>query len=176
MVLNTQLNSIAALEQQRLVEHQAFKAYIKSYNDDAKLDAVVQALEQHISPLIDCTQCGNCCRSLMINVTEAECTTVSQALGISEQSFTQQYVETSTYGAMVINTIPCHFLSNNKCTIYQHRFRECRDFPHLHQPNFSSRIGGTLMHYGRCPIIYNVIEQLKVKLSWQGSTHATTQL
>ena len=62
------------------------------------------------------------------------------------------------------DTIPCHFLADNICTIYPQRFHECREFPHLHKPGFVQRFPGTIMHYARCPIIFNVIEELKRQL------------
>jgi hypothetical protein len=57
--------------------------------------------------------------------------------------------------------MPCHFLNNNKCTVYDYRFAGCREFPALHLPNFTKRLFTTFMHYDRCPIIYNVVEGLK---------------
>jgi Fe-S-cluster containining protein len=82
---------------------------------------------------------------------------------MSREDVKEKYIEESQQGNCFINTIPCHFLADNKCTIYENRFTECRDFPHLHKPGFKARLAGTLMHYGRCPIIYNVIEEMKVK-------------
>jgi hypothetical protein len=62
---------------------------------------------------------------------------------------------------MIMNSIPCGFLSENKCTVYEKRFDECREFPHLHKDNFKGRLFGTLIHYAMCPIIFNVVEELK---------------
>ena len=64
-----------------------------------------------------------------------------------------------------MNKIPCHFLHENKCTVYEARPTECREFPGLHKPGFIKRSFATFMHYGRCPIIFNVIEALKKELN-----------
>ncbi|MBV9989122.1 MAG: hypothetical protein JO301_15695, partial [Chitinophagaceae bacterium] len=40
-------------------------------------------------------------------------------------------------------------------------FAGCREFPALHVPGFRNRLFTTFMHYERCPIIFNVMEQLK---------------
>ncbi len=68
---------------------------------------------------------------------------------------------------MIINSIPCHFLKDTTCTIYQNRFTECREFPHLHKANFKARFFSTIQYYSMCPIIFNVTETLKDKLGFK---------
>ena len=68
---------------------------------------------------------------------------------------------------MVISSIPCHFLQGTKCSIYEKRFEGCREFPHLDRANFTQRLFGTMMYYGTCPIIFNVIELLKEELEFK---------
>ncbi len=167
MLPETSLEIIAAAEVEYEVENLRFRQFLKSKEDDF-LDEKVIALHHEIAPQIDCTACGNCCQTLMINVTEKECTSMSAFLNQSVPEFKDQYIETSEAGTMMImNTIPCNFLKDKKCTVYENRFTECREFPHLHKKGFKQRIFGTLMHYGRCPIIYNVIEALKVELEFK---------
>lgn len=170
----TDLTLIANNAEVNDIENRAFRTYIKSHNKQQIIDTAVQKLNTEISQQIDCTTCGNCCNSLMINVTDAECKVVSSKLNMDANAFNKKYIETSTEGAMVINTIPCHFLHEKKCSIYEQRFDDCRAFPHLHKPDFYTRVGGTLMYYGICPIIYNVIEQLKVVLGFKLSDCANT--
>jgi len=92
---------------------------------------------------------------------------LSQHLQQSRESFDEKYVEKGSNGMMLMNTIPCHFLTNNKCTVYEFRFEGCREFPAMHLPNFNKRLFTTFMHYGKCPIIYNVVEQLKTATSFK---------
>jgi uncharacterized protein len=149
-------------ETEKEEENLAFRQYLKT-NDFEQLDEWVMALNAEISPQISCTECGNCCQSLMVNITQPECERTSAFMNISTDEFKEKYVETSLQGNMVLNKVPCHFLDGKVCSVYEHRFTECREFPHLHKPGFLGRTFGTLMHYGRCPIIYNVVEALKVK-------------
>ena len=133
--------------------------------DGNSIDSLVFALNESISQQIDCTVCGNCCRSLMINVNSYDAERLANHLHVSKKTFEEKYVEKSTEGTLaVMNTIPCHFLHNNKCTVYKARPHECCEFPGLHKPDFKGRLFATFMHYGRCPIIYNVIEALKEEL------------
>jgi Fe-S-cluster containining protein len=165
MKLETNLTVIAKNAETKDDVNWNFRTFLKQ-KDSANLDKIVHQLNQEISSKIDCTTCGNCCKSLMINVTDAECKNVSTHLKMDEPVFKEKYIEVSAEGAMIMNTIPCNFLEDKKCTIYNNRFTECRDFPHLHKSGFQQRLMGTLMYYGTCPIVYNVIEQLKIKMNY----------
>ena len=152
------------MEQEEENDH--FLQHVRQF-DNAELDTRVHELNDVISAAIDCTACGNCCKTLVINVADDELVPLAEHLQLSEEATKEKYIEESMAGRLFINTMPCHFLSDNKCTIYEARFTECRDFPHLHKPGFKDRLAGTLMHYGRCPIIYNVIEEMKVVLEFK---------
>jgi len=147
-------------------ENYDFLAWLKSRADDDKVDDLVHKLNEKVSAAIDCTQCGNCCKTLVINVTQEEIIDLGKALKMPAAVVKEKYIEESLQGNCFMNTMPCNFLSDNKCTIYTDRFTECRDFPHLHKPGFKHRLLGTIGHYGRCPIIYNVLEELKIELKF----------
>lgn len=130
------------------------------------LDERVHALNKEVSAAVDCTACGNCCRTLVINITPEEIKDLAAFLGQTEAEVRAAYIEESLQGNCFINSVPCHFLDGSRCSIYAQRFTECRDFPHLHKPGFRERALGTLGHYGRCPIIFNVVERLKRELGF----------
>ena len=139
--------------------------------DSASLDQIVFELEKKVTKKIDCTQCGNCCKSLMITVSEPEATHLAAALNIERAQFDTAYLEKGMHGLMLINAIPCHFLADNKCTVYENRFEGCREFPALHLPHFQKRLFIHFMHSHRCPIIFNVMELLKSRLSFEKQDH-----
>lgn len=128
------------------------------------MDETVHQLNKETEPQIDCTRCGNCCKSLMVNITADEADRAATALQMSRQAFDDKYVEKGSHDLMIINTIPCSFLSGTTCSIYEHRFAGCREFPALHLPHFKQRLFTVMMHYNRCPIIFNVMEALKEKV------------
>ncbi len=114
----------------------------------------------------------------MINVTQPEAMNMADHLQMPLQSFKDQYIEESLQGQLIINQMPCHFLEGSRCSQYEHRFNECREFPHLNRKNFKDRMFGTLVHYAMCPIIFNVVEELKLatgfKAPTSGPAHLTT--
>ena len=159
--LETDLTRIAAAGIEKEAENDAFRSLLQSV-DPATLDDAVHRLNEHVSAQIDCTACGNCCRSLMINVEKTEIARAALRSGMGEDEFIRDRLEQSLGGQFIINRQPCHFLDGNYCTIYEDRFQSCRDFPHLHQPGVSRRLFSMFMHYSRCPIVFNTVEQLKV--------------
>lgn len=157
------LEKIKQLAAERENENDSFRFYLKQ-EDSGTIDTIVHQLNNDIAPQIDCTACGNCCKTFMINVTAQEADNLARHLQTTVAGLKEKYIEESSQGQMIINTIPCHFLAGTTCSIYEHRFTECREFPHLHKDNFTSRLFGIMMYYAVCPIIFNVVEELKEKL------------
>lgn len=141
-------------------ENDRFQAFLREM-DSVQLDKLVFTLSEAVSPKISCTNCGNCCKSLMVNIDEDEATRLSAHLGKTRAEFDEAYISKGESGRMVINAIPCHFLEENSCSVYEYRFAGCREFPAFHVPDFNKRLFTTYMHYDRCPIIFNVLETLK---------------
>lgn len=164
--LITNLAVIAAAAMEKEAENDAFRAFLRN-RESADIDQLVQELDATVTPQIDCLACGNCCRSLMVTVTPEDVTRLATHLHRSDAEVIDQYIETGSDNShLIINTIPCHFLDKNCCTVYEHRFTVCREFPGLDQPQFTSRLFGVLSHYSICPIIYNVIEEMKQRLGF----------
>ena len=143
-------------------ENLKFQDFLRNL-DSLSLDKAVFELSEAISPKIECTDCGNCCKSLMVNIDEEEANKLSAHLGQTRAEFDEKYLDKGESGRMVVNAIPCHFLVGNSCSVYSHRFAGCKEFPAFHVPDFNKRLFTTYMHYDRCPIIFNVLETLKVE-------------
>lgn len=166
MELKHQLTEIAAVAQEKEAENDAFRAFLKSQPSD-DIDVLVQELDAVITPQIDCTACGNCCNSLMVQVLPYELTRLANHLDQPEAEVKARYIETGGSDSMMLmNQIPCHFLKDKCCTIYEQRFEDCRVFPGLHLPQFTNRLFSMFAQYDRCPIIFNVMEEMKVRLNF----------
>ena len=150
-------------------ENLEFQDFLRNL-DSLSLDKAVFELSETISPKIACTDCGNCCKSLMVNIDEEEANNLSSHLGQSRAEFDEKYLDKGESGRMVVNAIPCHFLVGNSCSVYEHRFAGCKEFPAFHVPDFNKRLFTTYMHYDRCPIIFNVIETLKKDTGFKQAT------
>lgn len=166
LTIRTSLPAIAELAVEKEEENQQFVSFLKERNSE-EIDAEVQRLDAMIQPQINCTDCGNCCKSLMVNITAEEADRASAHLHMTRAAFDEQFVEKGSHELMIMNKMPCHFLSNNACSIYEVRFAGCREFPALHLPQFTQRLFSVMMHYDRCPIIFNVMEELKISTGFQ---------
>lgn len=170
-MLVTDLSAIIRAAENNEEKNLRFREILQQ-TDSTAIDDLVFKLNEIITPQIDCTQCGNCCRSLMINVDATDAQRLADYLNISQEAFEEKFIEHSTHSSLaVMNKIPCHFLKDNKCTVYQARPTECREFPGLHRAGFTKRLFATFMHYSRCPIIFNVIEALKKELMHTSETN-----
>jgi uncharacterized protein len=160
-IIQTDLSFISRVSIEKQEENDNFILFIKRQNGK-EMDTLVQELNNNISKKIDCTECGNCCKTLVINVTHEEVNELAVFLDRPVSEIKKDFIEESLAGNCFINSIPCHFLKEKKCSIYENRFTECREFPHLHKNGFKERLSGIMLHYGSCPIIYNVIEEVKI--------------
>lgn len=62
--------------------------------------------------------------------------------------------------------LPCPFLKDNLCSIYEDRPSDCSEYPYLYKPWFTRRTWAMLDRTYTCPIVYTVIEELKRSLEF----------
>ncbi len=131
-----------------------------------EVDQIVSKLSKEISAAIDCTACGNCCKQLEPPVSQQELERLADLKKLDVLSFSDQYIGTEP-GTQIqfLKFQPCIFLQETRCSIYEQRPASCADYPHLQQPNFKYRWKSIMANYALCPIVFNVVEQLKEKLN-----------
>lgn len=159
MYLETDQSKLEQLAADRFEENEQFKLYLKRLPAD-DVDEWVMGINRKVEAGIDCLACGRCCTRLMVNIDDAAIARLSERLQLTEAEFRERFVEGGSFMSF-LNAIPCQFLNGKACTVYEIRPDECRNFPQLDRPGFTGRMFGTFSHYGMCPIIYNVVEQLK---------------
>jgi len=143
-------------------ENYRFRTCLKGVNGQ-KLDRNVHSLYESISGRIDYTKCGNCCSGLRPSVSKAEIEVLAKIGNESAESFTDKFTEKIEFETeRYLKDIPCRYLSECKCTIYESRPEEFRSYPHLHKPDFATRLLNVIDNYSICPIVYNVFEELKI--------------
>lgn len=160
------LQKIAVLAEQRKEENLQFRAQLRTM-DPEMLDEKVHVLNQEVSSAIDCTTCGNCCRTFIVSLDQEDKTRLCTHLEMDPESFTRDYLEKSQQGEYIFSHIPCRFLKDNRCTVYGVRPEDCRSYPHLHKKDVSLHLMALLGSYGVCPIVFNVLEKLKADTGFQ---------
>ena len=119
---------------------------------------------------IDCTTCANCCREVKPSFSEEEVERLARRLGLEPRQFIESYLERTETGSekpRQTRTIPCPFLKENRCSIYEDRPADCSGYPYLYAPEFVTRTIAMLGRIGTCPIVFQVMEDLKKSLRFR---------
>jgi Fe-S-cluster containining protein len=168
MKIETDLNIIKRNSEIREDENFEFRSFLKGQDSD-NIDQIVQKLYENILEYIDCTKCANCCTELETCFQIGEIDLLTKHLDIDRNEFINQSTKPDQFGdkdKFYLNSKPCKFLAEKKCTIYELRPEECNSYPYLHKNNFNSRLLGVIENYAICPIVYNVYERLKQELNF----------
>ncbi len=143
-----------------------FRSFLKG-NDSIEVDLIAHKLDKQIRKQIDCTSCGNCCIELKASVTDKDVARISESLGLSDNEFVDKYIDTSNDEEKIFAHKPCKFLKDRNCTIYDVRPKDCISYPHTQKKNFTRRLIGVIENYSVCPIVFNLVEQLKIELEFK---------
>jgi Fe-S-cluster containining protein len=162
----TDIKEIGILSQEREKDNLRFRTFLKCRKAE-KIDRLVHELYQQISVKIDCKLCGNCCTKLRPVMMELDIDILTKTLNLTREKFRKRYIMIDNDGDMLFKHLPCKFLKDNKCSIYLSRPNDCQSYPHLHKDEISDRLYGILENYSICPIVFNVIEELKLSMNFQ---------
>lgn len=152
MELEINLDKIQQIAEQKEQENLSFHHFLKEKNAE-KVDTLVHRLSDKVTPKIDCLACGNCCKNLR---------------PVANNEVLSQFVaEADIEKVKYVMSFSCSHLDGNKCTKYTERPGECRPYPYLDKDGFVTRFLGMLQNYEICPIVFNVIEDLKKELDFK---------
>lgn len=161
------INSVEELEEKassKAIENIFFKKHLRNYSSE-KIDELVHQLDKELTPQIDCTKCGNCCKKLEPELSSDEIKKLAMVKNESPEEFKIKYV-LHDGKSHFLKTKPCMFLNECKCSIYSSRLQACAGFPHLDLKDFKYR-SNFWSNYSLCPIVLNVIESLKEKTGFK---------
>ncbi len=154
---------IAPLLKEKTIDNIFFKKFLRNTSSQV-VDEKVHALNTKISSQIDCLKCANCCKKLEPGLETQE---IEVLAGLKQQpveTFKQNYIAFDGE-AQYLQTKPCMFLNDCACTIYEQRPLACSGYPHLEQADMKYR-KSFWENYAICPIVFNVVEELKVELGF----------
>ena len=160
------LEKIKQLGERNQSANYRFRSFLKGGNS-AQIDKVVHELCDFYYSNIDCTKCGNCCKVMKPLILKKDLKSLSLATNRTIDEFRKEYTQIDEDGDMNFNRLPCPFLKDLKCSVYDCRPNDCRSYPHLHKKVFISRLFGVIDSYSVCPIVFNVFEDLKSRLHFR---------
>ena len=165
------LVQIRALAERKEDENSRFRQFLKNRCNlqPDEIDRRVFETTRRVWAGIDCTTCANCCREMKPTFSEEEVDRVACRLGIERQQLIESYLERAEADGdnpWQTRATPCPFLKDNLCSIYEDRPAECSGYPYLYQPDFVFRTMGMIERTFICPIVYEVMEELKKSLGF----------
>ena len=166
MNIITDILKIEELANKRERENWEFRAYLKGADFSGhRLDTAVHDLYRRVSEQIDCRKCANCCKACSPILKRPDIQRLSKHLNLKPADFQQKYlvVEEEEDG-YCFREIPCPFLHENLCSLYDQRPADCRSYPHLQKNDFVFRLLQAVSNCSVCPIVFNVYEELKARL------------
>jgi hypothetical protein len=134
--------------------------------DESEKDIIVHRINVEVTKRIDCTKCANCCKEMGPRLTKQDIRAISKYLDITEEKVISKYLKErkDKVGEYLVARIPCSFLKENRCRIYDVRPEDCKSYPHLTKAQFISRLAGLVERYPVCPIVVEVYNQSKTEI------------
>jgi uncharacterized protein len=131
--------------------------------DDRVVDRVAHRLHDEAFSIIDCLQCANCCKTVSPLFRKSDIRRIAENLGLKPADFVATYLEVDEHGDLFLRNSPCPFLTDNRCTIYEIRPRDCVAYPHTGKRGFSGRTHLHAANSVDCPAVFYIVEQLSVR-------------
>ena len=132
-------------------------------------DKMAGQLHDEAFRIVDCTRCANCCKTMDILLTAADMRRIARHLGMTPSDFVAAYLEPEARDddshkyKYRVRSKPCAFLAQDgRCTIYDVRPTVCREYPHTNKKGFASRTHLHAHNALSCPIVFWIVEQMKL--------------
>jgi hypothetical protein len=151
----------------RAKENSQFRLFLKRQTrlSSQEVDHLVFRLESKVWQRIDCTTCANCCRHVAPMLGEDDVARLAGHLGLSNADFIARYLDKAQEAGpsppWIVRELPCPFLKDSRCTVYEHRPGTCRDYPYLSKPDFTFRTLAMMERLADCPAVFEAWEDLK---------------
>lgn len=112
------------------------------------------AFERH-----DCLTCGNCCRTTSPIIRERDLDRLAKHLRVRPSELIDQHLRMDEDGDWVFRAAPCPFLdlSDNLCSVYEHRPQACREYPHTDRKHIAGILPLTARNAAICPAVADVV-------------------
>jgi len=142
-------------------ENKKFLGRLKA-KDSRKVDDVFHRLHEEVFEEINCLSCANCCKTTSPIFYQSDIERVSKSLRIKPGAFIEKYLRIDEDKDYVLKSSPCPFLDGeNYCTVYEHRPKACREYPHTDRKKMVQITELTFKNTKVCPAVFEMVERLK---------------
>lgn len=149
---------------QKQAGHKKFLGKIKQ-KPPKDLDRKMAEIHEEVFDRIDCLSCANCCKTTGPLFTQKDIERLSDLFRLKPSQFIEKYLRIDEENDFVLQSVPCPFLgADNYCSVYEHRPKACREYPHTDRKKFYQINHLTLKNTLICPAAYEVVEEMMRKL------------
>ncbi|MBA5628892.1 YkgJ family cysteine cluster protein [Moheibacter lacus] len=149
---------------QKQTEHKKFLGKLKQ-KPPKDLDRKMLEIHEEVFERIDCLSCANCCKTTGPLFTQKDIERLSGLFRLKPSQFIEKYLRIDEENDYVLQSVPCPFLgADNYCSVYEHRPKACREYPHTDRKKFYQINHLTLKNILICPATYEVVEEMMRKL------------
>ena len=130
-----------------------------------KVDELFQEVHEEVFEVTDCLECANCCKTTGPLFTDRDIERIARHLRMKPGAFIDQYLRIDEDKDYVLQQVPCPFLgSDNYCSIYDHRPKACREYPHTDRGRQSQLFSLALKNAAICPAVLDILEEIKQRV------------
>lgn len=128
------------------------------------LDQQIHRLHDDAFEEIDCLDCGNCCKTTSPIFRDVDIKRLARHFRMKDAQFVDDFLMIDNDGDYVLKTAPCPFLDEeNYCSVYEHRPKACREYPHTDRKNQQAILDLGLKNTEVCPAVARIFEQLRIQ-------------
>lgn len=144
-------------------EHKKFLNQVKN-KPPKDFDRQMHEIHDEVFDRIDCLSCANCCKTTGPLFTQKDIERLSDLFRMKPSQFIDKYLRIDEDNDYVLQSVPCPFLgTDNYCSVYEHRPKACREYPHTDRKKFYQINHLTLKNTLICPATYEVVEEMMRK-------------
>jgi len=169
MIKNPDIVSCLAAERES--ENHKFSTFLGAYSrlTGPRLNHLARQLAEEAARQMDCLECGACCRDIVVPLEDNEIAAMATAKGMCTADFHKQFVREVEGYPQAIDAQPCPLQDGTRCTVYECRPEPCRGYPYI-GIDVRSHMPAILERAGTCPIVFEMLEQLKHRLRFRRIT------
>ena len=163
--MQDQIDKLPKLAKDKYNENKSFFKKLRK-KPPKQLDYLMQELHEEEFKRIDCLECANCCKTTGPLFTDKDIDRIAKYFKLKPHKFIETYLRIDEDNDYVLQSVPCVFLgTDNYCSIYDVRPKACREFPHTDRKKFHQISNLTLKNVGICPAAFNIVENMKKRIS-----------
>jgi Fe-S-cluster containining protein len=156
-----ELEKFTAKAKSKSTENRKFLSALKN-KDARKVDDAFHEQHEVVFEEISCLECANCCKTTSPIFYQNDIERLAKSMRMRPGEFIEKYLHLDEDKDYVLNFAPCPFLApDNYCTVYDHRPKACREYPHTNRKKMVQITDLTHRNTLVCPAVLEIVERLK---------------